>query len=245
MDFQILKYFGLHKNDIEIYKALLGIGLSKTGQIMRTTSISSSRVYESLKHLIQKGLVSYQVRNNIKYYQAEMPDQLIEIAETNKLQLQKFATEVRHFPIRETERNETNVYEGKHGFKMAFTEHIRRLQKKEEISIIAFSTRFANSKELRVFLANLDRILLNKKCRIRMLLEKEMESVMKKDRVDMSLYSIRYLPSGYFSPTAVNISEHEVMLSVWGKTPIVFSIKNPPVIAGFKKNFEFLWNMAK
>lgn len=249
MNTSILKNFGLNKNDILVYETLLKIGRAKTGPIIRNSLVGSSRVYESLRSLVARGLVSYQVRNNIKYYQAESPDQLISEADKNITGLKEFAKEIIQLPITLPSRNEVNIYEGKHGFKMAFNQHIERIKKGEKICVIGFSkrayTKSASARELRSFFTNTDYQMMSKKAYARVLTDRELMPILKKERIDASIYIIKYLPAGYFGPCAVNISETEVLLSIWGESPIVFSIKNPIMIKSFQTNFDFLWSIAK
>ncbi len=244
---EILKQFGLNANDIKIYNALLRIGRTKTGPIIKETSIASSRVYASLRHLVQEGLVSYQVKNNIKYYQAELPHDLLQKAEQNVAELKVLSHELKHFPIVHQERNETNVYEGIRGLKMAYEQHIDGLEKNESASIMVFvGSEFANSRELRKFFSEVvDRKMIQKHCRSNMIANKSVAAVIKKDRPDLSLYTIKYLAPQYTLPYALNISKKEVMISVWGESPIVFTIKNPTVIKAFQSNFDSLWAIAK
>jgi sugar-specific transcriptional regulator TrmB len=249
MNTSILKDFGLNKNDVTVYETLLKIGRSKTGPIIRNSNVVSSRVYESLRLLVTRGLVSYQVRNNIKYYQAESPEHLIEGIEKNIGGLKELAKEITSLPIILPARNEVNIYEGKHGFKMAFNQHIERIKKGESICIISFSkrayTQSVGSRELRAFFTNTDYQMIPKKAYARALTDRELVPILKKERIDPSIYIVKYLPSGYFGPCAVNISETEVLLSIWGESPIVFSIKNPIIVKSFQKNFDFLWSISK
>lgn len=90
MDLSILEQFGLRRNDIKVYNSLLKLGKSKTGLIAKQSRVVSSRVYESLNNLIDNGLVSYEVRNNIRYYQAELPDQFIEEIDKSRDKLKKY-----------------------------------------------------------------------------------------------------------------------------------------------------------
>lgn len=248
MNIDILKQFGLHTNDIKVYTSLFSLGRSKTGPIIKACGISSSRVYESLRILVSKGLVSYEVKNNIKYYKAELPDQLIEEAEKNTEALKSFSKEIENLPITKQDRNETNTYEGIHGFRMAFLQHVQAVKKGEMIGVIAFSnhtvtkTRFTR---LRNLFTEVDEIIFSKTKNVRMLLDKRLHPLLKRDRKYFSKYILKFLPPGYFSPVAVNISEHEVMISVWGDKPTVFAMRNPVIVESFKKNFEFLWELAK
>jgi hypothetical protein len=199
--------------------------------------------------LVSRGLVSYQVKNNIKYYKAEAPEQLIEEAGKNMHLLEDLAKDIVTTPVVPQSRNEVNIYEGKHGFKMAFTQHIDRMKAGEKVSIIGFSkrtyTQSKNAKELRTFFVGIDKFMIPKKTDARVLMDKTLIDVIKKERQDPSIYEPRHLPAGYFGPCAINISETEVLLSIWGETPIVFSIKNPIMIKTFQNNFDFLWSIAK
>lgn len=244
---EILSKFGLNRNDITIYTALHGLGRSKTGPIIKETSIVSSRVYESLRILVQKGLVSYQVRNNIKYYQAELPHELINEAERHTTELKKLSQELEHFPIAHQPRNETNTYEGVRGFKMAYEQHTENFEPGEEVCIMAYIGKdYMNSRAIRNFFSDtVDRIMISKNCTGRMITHKGIEETIKKDRPDSSIYTIRHLPQKYVLPYTLNISRKEVMMSVWSEKPIVFTIKNPVVIEAFRKNFESMWSIAK
>jgi len=249
MDTSILKNFGLNKNDIYVYETLLKIGRSKTGPIIRNSLLVSSRVYESLRFLVSKGLVSYLVRNNIKYYQAESPDILIDETNRNIDVLKTLSKEISNSPITLPSRNDVNIYEGKHGFKMAFNQHVEKMKESDTICIIGFSTRAytkgAESKELRSFFVGIDKLIIPKKIKSRVLLDKNLINTLKNEREDPSIYIARYLPSGYFGPCAINISEKEVLLSIWGESPVVFSVKNPVMVKTFQTNFEFLWSISK
>lgn len=244
---ELLEQFGLNRNDIKIYNALHSIGRSKTGPIIKETNIVSSRVYESLRNLVKKGLVSYEVKNNIKYYQAELPEQLIEEAEQNVRGLRTLSKDLSSSPIIPTSRNETNTYEGIRGFKMAYEQHVDELEQGERVSIIAFvGKEYQASRSIRNFFSEVvDTTMIKKKSRGRMITSKPIKEIIKKDRPDSSIYDIRHLPTPYALPYAINISKREVMLSVWGDEPIVFKIRNPIIVASFQANFNHLWDIAK
>lgn len=245
--FKVLERFGLSKNDITVYSSLLSLGRCKTGQIIEKSAIVSSRVYESLRRLVAKGLVSYQVKNNIKYYKAELPDQLIEDAERHTSELKDLSKKIKEVEIKKPDRNVANVYEGLHGFKVAFMQHLEAIEKNEAVSIIAFGadtsvkTPFVRSTS---FFENVDATVFAKTKNVRMLADKEGEKLLRTKRSAYKKYNFRILPKGYFSPAAINISAREVLISVWGDKPIVFTIKNPVAVASFQKNFDFLWNSA-
>ena len=55
----ILEDLGLSKREAKAYLALLELGSTTVGEIIKKTDIPSSKIYEVLDRLMKKGLVSY------------------------------------------------------------------------------------------------------------------------------------------------------------------------------------------
>jgi len=245
MDLSILRKFGLNTNDIKVYKAMLGLGQTKTGLISKRAGVVSSRVYDSLNNLAKYGLVSYQVENNIRYYKAENPDQLFDELIENEKALIQLSKAVKDLPILKNERNEANIYLGKRGFKKAAAEHFEKCSKGEEIYMMGWSSRVVDFRELVDFYTKIDHeIMVKKNIKARLLLDIKYKNVAKR-KTKFKNYQVRFIPAGYFSPIGINISNQEVLLDVWSEQPIVFAIYNSVVIESFKKQFEYLWSRAK
>ena len=62
---EALKSIGLTEGEIKIYLALLELGSSSIGQIIKRSGISGSKTYEVLDRLSQKGLISAILKNNV------------------------------------------------------------------------------------------------------------------------------------------------------------------------------------
>ncbi|HLD21292.1 MAG TPA: helix-turn-helix domain-containing protein [Patescibacteria group bacterium] len=244
MNYSLLAQFGFTKNDIAVYQALVSLGTVKTGAIVQQAQIASSRAYASLDKLITHGLVSFQVKNNIRYYRAELPTRLLDEMEEQRNTMKELIKQIQQQATTKQKRNEVNMYEGVYGFKKAFEQHVDQCQKGEQLSIISFSPRLYDLKKLRNFFRHLDCDLVKKKLQVQFILDKKLQNSFGKDKKGIQNYSIRYMPTGYFNPAAVNISQREVLLSVWGEHPVAFSISNAVVISSFKQNFQFLWNLA-
>ena len=247
MELSILARFGLKKNEIRIYESLLHLGRSKTGAIMEHANISSSSTYMCLASLVKQSLVSYQVRNNVKYYQAELPDQLIEDTQAQAHALERLSKEISSLPITHAERNEINVYQGFQGFKRAYEALAGEVKRDECVKVITYSTHYGKSKLVRKFFAQFDQnLLLNVACRIQMLVDKDLKEIIMSDRSSfVKKYEFRCLPKEYFNPCCVNISDSMVVIGVWSKNPTAFSIRNPAVVESFRTNFDFLWAKGK
>src|SRR3989344_5492064 len=152
MEFDLLLQFGLHRNDVKVYEALISLGQTKSGELLTHAKVGSSQLYASLDALITKGLISYEVRNNVRYYKPEKIDGMIEQSRESTKALEALAEKIRLITPATIERNETNIFEGYHGFRRAFFEHIERMSKREELRIIGFGSKVPESRFLSKFL---------------------------------------------------------------------------------------------
>lgn len=92
---EILKECGLTTNESLVYLALLKLGKSKSGQIVKEAGISGGKIYETLNKLIDKGLVKTYIENGIKTFFANSPEMLISYIreKENKLKEQEISLE--------------------------------------------------------------------------------------------------------------------------------------------------------
>ena len=54
---------------------------------MKRVNLHRSRVYEAINRLTEKGLVSYVIKNNIKFFEATDPERLLSYIEEQKEKL--------------------------------------------------------------------------------------------------------------------------------------------------------------
>jgi HTH-type transcriptional regulator, sugar sensing transcriptional regulator len=69
-----LEKVGLTKAEAKTYLALIELKESKTGSLCKAASIPSSNMYHVLESLMEKGLVSYRLQNNIKVFMPALPE---------------------------------------------------------------------------------------------------------------------------------------------------------------------------
>jgi sugar-specific transcriptional regulator TrmB len=69
---------GLTPGEAKVYLAMIHIGPSRVGKIVEISGVSQSKIYNVLDRLILKGLASYNLQDNIKYFQSLEPSRLHE-----------------------------------------------------------------------------------------------------------------------------------------------------------------------
>lgn len=236
---------GLTNNEARIYLFLLKHGSTTTGAIIKNTNIVNSRVYESLNSLISKGLVSYTVQKNGKLFSASSPEKFLELEEERKKKIETFIPELNKLHNQKEAIFHTSVYEGFEGFKTAFKKIIDDCHNGETIYILGFSEQQFAKESLRTFLSNMNLKSEKKKHKLKIILDNSIKDTFGKDRSMEKFTEVRYMPSGYISPAAIDIFQDYVYIFLWEEKPFVFMIKNERIAESFKQYFEFLWKIAK
>jgi predicted transcriptional regulator len=84
-----LTALGLTVGEARVYFALLKLGSSKIGQIVKESRVSYSKVYDILARLSLKGLVSYITIGKVRYYSAAEPYRLNDYIQKKEQNLQR------------------------------------------------------------------------------------------------------------------------------------------------------------
>ena len=82
----ILSEIGFTKSEIALYFALLELGSSTTGPIIKKSKIASGKAYLILNKLIEKGIVTYYIKEGVKHFQAKDPERLLDYIKEKETQ---------------------------------------------------------------------------------------------------------------------------------------------------------------
>ena len=89
----IFTTLGFSEPEIKIYRAILEKGQASVRTLAEKTNIGRGTVYNILKRLKEKGLVSYSERGKLKYFAVENPEKLLAQFEEKKRALDEAASE--------------------------------------------------------------------------------------------------------------------------------------------------------
>ncbi|MEK6887505.1 MAG: helix-turn-helix domain-containing protein [Candidatus Aenigmatarchaeota archaeon] len=122
-----LKRIGLTDGESRVYLALLEIGSSTVGPVVKKSGVAYSNIYEILQRLINKGLASFIIKNKTKYFQATNPAYLKEYLEKkekeikqNKKFLDSILPKIQEIQKIKSEQ-EAEIYIGIHGLRSAYS----------------------------------------------------------------------------------------------------------------------------
>lgn len=247
MNTEILENIGLSKNEIKVYFALLEFDQSSATPIVKKANIPNSKVYPILEKLIKKGLVSYVIKNNVKYFQASDPKHLIDIL-TNKEkeiaiqkeEIEKIIPQIELKKRLSIDNQEATVYEGFEGVKIAFKTILNTLNKGEEYYVFMLGETLKEKEVIRHFnWFHKQRII--KKIKAKLISESKHKEIVKRwhGYKEMKFkYTSQKLPVGTF------IFKNHVMTIIWGDKPSAFIIKSKINYNFYKEFFEDMWKIA-
>ncbi len=245
MQDEILEEAGLTKNEVSVYKTLLQLGSTTAGPLTKKSGIHRSRVYESLNRLIEKGLVSYKIKANRKYFEAQNPEALLDFINEKKEKIKEIIPELKELQAFKPEKQEANVFEGYKGLKSIFDNIINVLKKGDEVLVFgARSGQDIAPETWQAFFKSLDKKRIEKGIIQKMIYNEDLRnSSIVKEYQKSKLTEIRFLSQKTL--TGINIHADNVAMIVWKKKPYGFVITSEEVSDTFREHFRILWKQAK
>jgi sugar-specific transcriptional regulator TrmB len=117
-----LQQAGLSGNEVKVYLALIHLGSALAGKITKNCGVNRTNVYDALDRLMEKGLITYVVQANRKYFEcadlSNITRYLQDLEQDNKRKQKLIA---RILPDLEKQRTlareplEAAIYKGKRG----------------------------------------------------------------------------------------------------------------------------------
>ena len=151
---ELLK-IGLTDGEAKVYLALLELGSSTVGPVVKKSGIAYSNIYEVLQRLERKGIVSHIVKDKTKHFQAAAPTNILLYLEKKERILAKQKQQLRFvLPQLSALQNalpqqEAEIFTGKRGLRTAY-EKLLSLAKKgaEDLFFYIHEPRYAQESDL-------------------------------------------------------------------------------------------------
>lgn len=240
---------GLTKSEIAVYIALLDLGSSTTGPIVKKAGIASGKAYLILDKLSAKGLVTYSIHSGTKKYQAKDPERLLdylrELQEDLREKEKKLKEAVKTLKSKYEEKKHSpvaEVYEGIKGFKTFHKFMIDETKKGNTIYVMG-PPREANEK-YNAFFLEWNKKRVKKGVYLKILYSHDGRDF-GKQRKKLKYTQVRYMKKELETPAWVDVFEDYVVTVNVHATPVCFLIKNKESVESYKKYFDLMWKQAK
>lgn len=248
---ELLQKIGLTDSESKVYLALLKLGkFSQKGEILKHAKIAPSKIYHILDKLIDKGLASTIIKNNVKHFAPASPSRIKDYLATKHdeiLEEQKTAEEL--LPKLEglyesvKEKTTAEIFMGWKGMETAYTTVLTGLKKGETVFVLGASEgtypektkRFYKKYSVKMKLRGLkSKIIFNEGSR---------DYVARAEKEANIKYNKRFL----FENTTVEMfmANDVVAIVMLKEEPIIILIKDKDTTKSFITYFDALWKIAK
>ena len=242
---EMLEEMGLTRSEIVVYLALLELGSSTTGPIIKKAGIASGKAYIILDKLILKGLVTYTIVSGRKNFQAKDPERLLDYLKDRENELKvkeqkltKVLPYLKSLYERKKHEQVAEIFEGVKGFITFYNWLLKEMKKGDVIYVIGVPRNASEKFEGFFKKWNSERIRKGTVMRI----------VYTPDRKDigdirskLALTEVRYLRKGEHTPAWIVILNDCVATITVSEMPVMFLIKNSDVAKSYKQYFDILW----
>ncbi len=246
----LLEKTGLTKGETRVYSALLDLGNSTVGAIVDKSGVTKSIIYQILEKLIQKGLISYVIKEKTKYYQPSPPYSIIEFIEKQEKELENTKENIEKImpliteALKNQKLSQATIYEG---FKGIITVHDKRFEKLSEGDEYYFLGLPAQQPEYYHAYWEKDHITrVKKKVSCKLLYNQEVSDKILSNRNKFKLCDARRMPFDIDTPAWFLIYKDTTVIGLpFGNKPLAFEIVNEEVTKSFKAYFDWFWKRTK
>ncbi len=232
-----LQKVGLSPNEAKCYIALLNLGSASANEISRKSGIHRVAVYDAIRGLREKGLVSQIVKANKMLFEAASPEKIEEIIKEQEERLENVRSQI---PLLQKYFSSSKEKQEVHSFKgLAGIKTILQNMLKSKTEILDFGAEYRVKDLLKNYYMVWDRERLKNGIKIRIVANVKIKPV------KMKLAEIRYVPEKFASSVSTYVYGNKVAMIMWVEAPIGIIIEHSAVAESYRNYFEYIWSVSK
>ncbi|MCK5474054.1 MAG: hypothetical protein KAI53_01495 [Candidatus Aenigmarchaeota archaeon] len=235
MDRKILQDTGLTPKEVDVYLALISLDSASMADIINKAKVSRKSIYEILQKLLDKGFVSYTIKDNKKQYMAATPERFIEILKEKEANLETILPELLRKHNESEEEISAKVFIGKDGIKTVINSQLTA----KKIYVIAGNGEVFDY--LRYFMPQ----FLKKRAGLKIKATILFNENVREKKLNIPLAEIRYLPREYTTPLTTAIYGDNINFTIYSNNPLAIKIKSKEIAHSFMNYFNLMWSIAK
>lgn len=129
---KILSDAGLNNWESRVYVALLHLGSTTTGPLVKKCGVPQSKIYVVLDSLKAKGFANYVIKGKTKYFQASDPQMLLSAIKDKQREIEEAVPKMRQIMTFSENRQAVEVYEGMKSIRSLFVNLIETSKEGDE-----------------------------------------------------------------------------------------------------------------
>lgn len=248
MNPKLLENIGLTEAETRVYLALVELGSTKTCPLSIKSKVSYSKIYKILYRLEQKGLVGHIIKGKVKYFKAMDPNTILDYVdekaknlEAQKAEIEKALPGLKSL-IPSDNTPEAVIYNGFKAIKNILMNMLKELKSDEGYNVMGAMYE-EDILGTRPFFKLFHSERAKKKIKVKMLANSNTKGNIEKET--FKLAEVRYLPKYLMTNMHIFFYNKTVILILWMKDPIAFSITSKDAVNSFKTYFDTFWNISE
>ena len=237
----------LTSGESKVFHALVKLGETSIGNIIKISGVSHSKVYDILKRLSEKGLVSSINKNGRQFFSASDPSQLLDLIKEKEEELQENKNEISELVIQlQSQKNVSkptsilSSYEGFGGMKTVLDLTLNTMKKNDEILILGSPKKIGEQAGGYLKEWQKRRIKVGAKCKI--ITDLDSPSWNEKWWQTSKKRKITFTKrSSSISPAYFVITETQVVTIYFSSIILSFVIEHPEIAENYGRFFNILW----
>ena len=241
-----LRRIGLTEGEAKVYLALSEIGSSTVGPVVKKANVAYSNVYEILNRLIEKGIVSFIVKNKTRLYQAVSPSSLIDYLDSKELEIKNQKGALKEIVPRLEElqnlapQQKAEIFIGKKGLRTAYERFIDNKPVSECLFFYVHRKRYAREADLFYFSVY---DIISKTPQRGITNKLAIDSPFFKRYQKEKKVKVRYVDIPF--PGNIEVCGNKVILVSWEKTVVATLIYSEDIANNIRDYFEQVWKISK
>ncbi len=241
--YDLLK-IGLTEGEAKVYLSLSRLGSSTVGPIVKESKVAYSNIYDILNRLIDKGIVSFIIKNKTKHFQAAAPANLLKYIDKKEKELSKQKIALKEV-ISEIEAlqegkqgQEAEVFIGTKGLRAAYEKLLKNTSRnEEELFFYLHHDEYAEQSD--TFYNSISPLMKGIKNRGICNAAYKNSWFAKKSKN----LNIRFVD--FPIPGNIDVIKDHVMIVTWKPSPIAILIHSKTVADNFREYFNQVWKMGE
>jgi len=245
LETSILEDVGLSKAQIKVYLALLELGETTSGPVIRKSRLQNSVVYNALNQLMEKGLATFVIKGKTKHFSATDPKSLIQFIEDKKEKIESLIPQLIQKQKLAKIKQEAKVFLGWRGVYNAFNHILEVLPPGSEY--IGFAAGFEEqySEETKRFFKEFQKKRANKKYKIKLIANEASRKNIEEYEYYPKFGKPEYRFVDGFAPIGVIIFDDQVLTVAFEEKPVAILVTSKQIAESHRRFFNAMWKVAK
>ena len=241
---ETLEKLGLHKNSSVVYIALLEMGQSQAGPVVKKTGLHRMSVYNALTDLEERGFITNVSRKNIQLFKAKDPVVLLEYAEKLASVTKEILPELTSLQCKSGPDVEVRTLIGSEGFQTNLRDLIEAAKKAENktLSIIGGGKDSDFYNAVGGWYNTYTSLLNESQIKKRLLAPANFSEDFKKNFVNEPNSELKTLTKGLAAPSYTRIAGDLVSIELYEPQLVVIQIQNKAISQSYLESFDLLWD---